>query len=120
MKNMRLGEPILWLRARPLLGLAFALCVFLAAFLLRFSFGSDLYNVPFITLFPAILISALVGGLWVGVIVVILSAVVAWLWFLPPSANTALHWPDGYLTLGAFCAHFLNSALRGSCAQSNS
>jgi two-component system, sensor histidine kinase PdtaS len=102
MKNMRLGEPIFWLRARPLLGLAFALCVFLAAFFLRYSFGSDLYNVPFITLFPAILISALVGGLWVGVIVVILSAVAAWLWFLPPSATTALHWPDGYLTWALF------------------
>ena len=99
---MRLGEPILWLRARPLLGLAFALCVFLAAVFLRLSFGSDLYNVPFITLFPAILISALVGGLWVGLIVVILSAVAAWLWFLPPSATTALHWPDGYLTWALF------------------
>jgi two-component system, sensor histidine kinase PdtaS len=96
---MRLQDAIQRLRARPLLGLIVALFVFLAAFALRFfSFGSELYTVPFITFFPAILISALVGGLWVGAIVATLSAIAAWLWFLPPSATVALQWPGGYLT----------------------
>jgi two-component system, sensor histidine kinase PdtaS len=99
---MGFSDDLLRLRRSPLLGLALALCVFLAAFILRYSFGTELYTVPFITLFPAILISALVGGLWVGVFVAILSAVAAWLWFLPPSATSALRWPDGYLTWALF------------------
>jgi two-component sensor histidine kinase len=100
--RMSLSELIFRLRKRPLLGLAVALGIFLVAVWLRSSFGNGLYNVPFITLFPAILISALVGGLWVGVAVTALSAVAAWLWFLPPSATTALHWPDGYLIWALF------------------
>lgn len=99
---MRLHDAIQRLRARPLLGFATALFIFLVAFALRYGSGNALYNVPFITLFPAILISALVGGLWVGVIVALLSAVAAWLWFLPPSATTALQWPTGYLTWAFF------------------
>jgi two-component sensor histidine kinase len=99
---MSLSQLIFRLRNQPLAGLAVALVVFLVAVSLRSSFGDDLYAVPFITLFPAILIGALVGGLWVGVIVTFLSAVAAWLWFLPPSATTALHWPDGYLIWALF------------------
>jgi two-component sensor histidine kinase len=95
---MRFGEVIQRLRSRPLLGFAIALFIFLVAFGLRYSFAGELYNVPFITLFPAILISALIGGLWVGIVVAILSAIAAWFWFLPPSATTAFRWPDGYLT----------------------
>jgi two-component sensor histidine kinase len=100
--RMPLSALILRLRKRPLLGFAVALVVFLVAVSLRSSFGNELYAVPFITLFPAILIAALVGGLWVGVIVTMLSALAAWLWFLPPSATTALHWPDGYLIWALF------------------
>jgi two-component system, sensor histidine kinase PdtaS len=99
---MRLQDAIQRLRARPLLSFAAALFIFVAAFALRYSFGNELYNVPFITLFPAILISALVGGVWVGVIVAILSAIAAWFWFLPPSATTALQWPGGYVTWALF------------------
>lgn len=101
-KESHFGHAIQRLRARPLLGLAIALFVFLSAFGLRYSFGNELYTVPFITLFPAILISALIGGVWVGIVVAILSAIAAWLWFLPPSATTALRWPDGYLTWALF------------------
>ncbi|HEX5765398.1 MAG TPA: histidine kinase dimerization/phosphoacceptor domain -containing protein [Woeseiaceae bacterium] len=99
---MSLSDVIHSLRERPLLALAVALFIFLAAFGVRYSFSSDLYAVPFITLLPAILISALIGGTWIGVIVAILSALVAWFWFLPPSATTALRWPDGYLTWALF------------------
>jgi two-component sensor histidine kinase len=99
---MRPQDAIQHLRSRRPVGLTIALIVFLVAFALRYSFGNELYTVPFITLFPAILISALIGGLWIGVVVAILSAIAAWLWFLPPSATTALHWPDGYLMWALF------------------
>jgi two-component sensor histidine kinase len=99
---MHAGDAIRRLRKRPALGFAIALAVFLAAFGLRYSFSGELYNVPFITLLPAILISALIGGVWVGAAVAALSAIAAWIWFLPPSATTALRWPDGYLTWALF------------------
>jgi two-component system, sensor histidine kinase PdtaS len=100
---MRLIEAVRRLRGGPVIGLAAALVVFLAAFLLRYSLGNnEFYNLPFITFFPAILISALIGGLAVGVVVAILSALASWFWFLPPSATTALHWPEGYLTWALF------------------
>jgi two-component sensor histidine kinase len=99
---MRLSVAIRRLRAHSVLGLAVALLAFLLAFFLRYSFGDELYTVPFITLFPAILISALVGGVWVGVLVALLSALAAWFWFLPPSATFALSWPEGYLIWALF------------------
>ena len=78
-------------RLRPLrrhlwLGYATGLGVFAFAFLLRFLAGGILNDVPFITLFPAILIAALLGGLHVGVVVAILSFVAAWYFFIPPRA----------------------------------
>jgi hypothetical protein len=72
---MRPQDAIQHLRSRRPVGLTIALIVFLVAFALRYSFGNELYTVPFITLFPAILISALIGGLWIGVVVAILSAI---------------------------------------------
>jgi two-component system, sensor histidine kinase PdtaS len=99
---MQFGETVQRLRSRPVLGLAIAIFVLLAAVGIRYSFSSDLFNVPFVTLFPAILIAALIGGLWVGIAAAVLSAIAAWLWFLPPSATTALRWPDGYLTWALF------------------
>jgi two-component system, sensor histidine kinase PdtaS len=100
---MRLIEAVRRLRGGPVIGLAVALVIFLGAFLLRYSLGNnEFYNLPFITFFPAILISALIGGLAVGVVVAILSALAAWFWFLPPSATAALHWPEGYVTWALF------------------
>jgi two-component system, sensor histidine kinase PdtaS len=99
---MRLSDAVRRIRARPPLRLIVALLIFALAFLIRFAFGEQLYNVPFITLFPAILIAALLGGIWVGLLVAVLSAIAAWFWFLPPSATSALHWPDGYLTWALF------------------
>jgi two-component system, sensor histidine kinase PdtaS len=99
---MRLSDAIRRIRARPPFGLIVALLIFALAFLMRFAVGDQLSNVPFITLFPAILVAAILGGIWVGLLVAVLSAVVAWFWFLPPSATTALHWPDGYMTWALF------------------
>jgi two-component system, sensor histidine kinase PdtaS len=99
---VKLSIAVWRIRGRPWLGAGIALIVFMLAVLLRYSFGDGLYNVPFITLFPAILIAALIGGLWVGVIVAVLSGAAAWYWFLPPSATFALQWPGGYVLWALF------------------
>src|SRR4029453_8692969 len=89
-------------RDRPGLGLALALGIFLIAFLVRDAFGDALRVVPFITLFPAILLAALVGGLRAGILVAVLSGVTAWYWFVAPIGSLFLPWPDGYLIMIGF------------------
>src|SRR5687768_12226431 len=86
-------------RNRPWLALAMALGIFVIAFLLRFFLGDTLQDVPFITLFPAILLAALVGGLWAGVIVAILSGIAAWYLFLPAADSFDLFWPRGAVNM---------------------
>ena len=65
-------------RTQPWLALAISLGIFLLALLLRVVMGDTLQDVPFITLFPAILIAALIGGLRAGIAVTVLSGVAAW------------------------------------------
>lgn len=43
---------------------------------------------PFTTYYLAILIAALTGGLWPGLLAVILSALMAWIAFIPPELST--------------------------------
>src|SRR6266705_4994718 len=53
--------------------------------------GSQL---PFITFFPALLVSAFLGGLGPGVLSLLLSALAANYFFLPPYYSLALSWAD--------------------------
>jgi K+-sensing histidine kinase KdpD len=98
----RLAEATRWLRAHSWLGYAVGLGIFALAFLFRFAAGGILDDVPFITLFPAILVAALLGGLRVGLIITILSGVAAWFFFLAPQNSFALTW-SGAFTMVLFC-----------------
>jgi two-component sensor histidine kinase len=89
-------------RKRPWLALAISLAIFVLAFSVRLVLGDTLQDVPFITLFPAILIAALIGGLRVGILVTILSGVAAWYWLMPPEQSFALQWPRGVVTMVFF------------------
>ena len=95
--RLRIAVPVRVIeRLRPLrrhawLGYAAGLAVFSVAFLILFLVGGLLDDVPFITLFPAILIAALLGGLHVGLVVAILSFIAAWYFFIPPRGS----WPIG-------------------------
>ena len=83
--QMRLVNSLKELRQRyPWMALGIALAIFLVAFLLRYSMGDVMKDVPFITLFPAIVLAALVGGLEVGLVIAALSGLVGWYFFLPP------------------------------------
>jgi K+-sensing histidine kinase KdpD len=79
--------------------LVLALGIFAIAFSVRFAFGDALTIVPFITLFPAILIAAMVGGLRAGPLVAVLSGLVGWYWLVPPVGTFQLPWPHGYLIM---------------------
>ncbi len=89
-------------RERPWLALALALVVLAVALLVRLALPEAMRSLPFITLLPAILIAAMIGGLRVGIVITILGGVAAWYWFLPPLASFELTWPDGVLSIVFF------------------
>src|SRR5262249_16623972 len=51
-------------------------------------------NVPFITFFPAIIIGALLSGIWPGVCATILSVLAGWYLFLPPAFSFELEYRE--------------------------
>lgn len=76
--------------------------IFGFGFVLRYAAGGILDDVPFITLFPAILLAALLGGLKVCITVAILSGLAAWFFFIAPKYSWALAWPS-VLAMILFC-----------------
>ena len=90
------------LRRHPWLGAVMALAIFLFAFAVHYWVGTDYAISPFVTLFAAIALSALLGGLWIGVLVTALSTLVSIYWFIPPSDSFALEWPGGYVAVALF------------------
>jgi two-component sensor histidine kinase len=102
---MRLVTTLKELRQRqPWIALGIALAIFLGAFLLRLAMGDVMKDVPFITLFPAIVLAALVGGLEVGLVIAALSGLAGWYFFLPPENSFQLEWPSGLLIMVFFTA----------------
>jgi two-component sensor histidine kinase len=100
---MRLVNSLKELRQHhPWMALGIALAIFLVAFLLRFGMGDVMKDVPFITLFPAIVLAALVGGLEVGLVIAALSGLVGWYFFLPPEYSFQLEWPSGPFSMILF------------------
>jgi two-component sensor histidine kinase len=61
-------------------------------------------RIPFVTLFPAMVICSLVGGRAAGILAAVLGGIVAWYFWLPPRRTFALEWPAGYLTIALYIA----------------
>lgn len=53
--------------------------------------GYVLEGLPFITYYPAIIITALIGGFWPGLVATLLSATIAWFAFIGPPFDFALN-----------------------------
>jgi two-component system, sensor histidine kinase PdtaS len=98
----RTVESLRPIRNKPWLGFSVGLLIFGAGFLLRYAAGGTLETVPFITLFPAILIAALIGGVWVGLFVAVLSFVAGWYFFIPIFNSFTLSEPTTALALLMF------------------
>ena len=98
----RIVERLQPVRRHPWLGYAVGLGIFAVGFLLRYLPGGVLDAVPFITLFPSILIAALIGGLHVGIVVAVLSFVAGWYFFLPPYNSFVLKTLQGIWALVFF------------------
>ena len=90
------------IRDNPWLGYPVGLLIFAAGFLIRYLPGGMLETVPFITLFPTILIVALICGVWVGLFVAVLSFLAGWYFFLPVFNSFVLTDPTSALALVLF------------------
>jgi two-component sensor histidine kinase len=56
-------------------------------------------KIPYVTLFPAMVVCSLVGGRLAGILAAILGGIAAWYLWLPPRGTFSLEWPIGPLTI---------------------
>lgn len=78
-------------RSRPVFGYGFSLATFGIALAARFTMGAWLpVGFPFLTFFPAMLLSTLVGGRGPGALCAVLSLLAAWYWFIRPYSSLGL------------------------------
>jgi two-component sensor histidine kinase len=59
-------------------------------------------KIPYVTLFPAMIICSLVGGRAAGILAAIVGGLVAWYLWLPPRGAFKLDWPIGHLSVGLY------------------
>src|SRR5260221_11041688 len=59
-------------------------------------------KIPYVTLFPAMVICSLVGGRIAGILSAIIGGVIAWYFWLPPRGSLRLEWPVGHLTVALY------------------
>jgi two-component sensor histidine kinase len=59
-------------------------------------------KIPYITLFPAMVICSLVGGRAAGILAAIVGGLAAWYLWLPPRGTFKLEWPIGHLSVSLY------------------
>jgi two-component sensor histidine kinase len=59
-------------------------------------------KVPYVTLFPAMVLCSLVGGRSAGILAAVIGGIAAWYLWLPPRGTFRLEWPVGHLTIALY------------------
>src|SRR5690349_18000825 len=78
-------------RHNPIAGYGIAALAVALATLVRWTVADyAMEGIPFITYYPAIIITTLLGGFWPGVLATVASALIAWFVFIPPAFTFAL------------------------------
>ena len=78
----------------PAFGWGLALVSFLVAFGVRNALADALPpGFPFLTFFPAVILTTFLGGLWPGIAVAVVSGLAAWWFFIPPARTFVLDGP---------------------------
>lgn len=87
---------------RPARAYGAAFVIYLAGFVVRWSVDGVMPSgYPYLSFFPAVILSAFLYGRGPGIMVALLSAVTAWAWFIPPRFGFALN-GGVLLSLGFF------------------
>ena len=82
---------------------AFAVLCVAVALALRLPLAFvDAELVPFSTLFPAVLLAAVLGGEFAGLLALVLALLSAWYFILPPAFSFALERRSDFVNLGLF------------------
>jgi two-component sensor histidine kinase len=106
-------------RGQPAIGYCLGLLTFLLALVLRLSLGGTLPpGFPFLTFFPAVIVTAFVAGTRPAVLCAVLSGVAAWFHFIPPfnsfkldgSTALALGFYVFIVTVDIVLLHFMTAA----------
>jgi two-component sensor histidine kinase len=56
-------------------------------------------KIPYVTLFPAMVVCSVVGGRLAGILAAVAGGLIAWYLWLPPRGTFSLEWPDSQLTI---------------------
>ncbi len=92
------------LRDKPVVAWSFAVVAFFAALALRFAVDNQLpFGIPYLTFFPAVILTAFLAGLMPSIAVGVASAIAAFYFFLPPYWSFEIQFGTA-LSLGLFCA----------------
>jgi PAS domain S-box-containing protein len=88
-----------------LAGYALAFATVAAAAAVRLALGQYFgSNYPFLTFFPAVLLTATLAGLWPGVVATAMTVGLVWLWIAPPHWHLLPLAPADGVRLLVFCA----------------
>src|ERR1700676_2141246 len=79
-------------------GYALAATAFVFAIVIR-ELVDPYIRIPYVTLFPAMVICSLVGGRMAGILAAVLGGLIAWYLWLPPRHSFVLEWPAGHLSV---------------------
>jgi two-component system, sensor histidine kinase PdtaS len=109
-------------------GHIFGLVAFFVAFGLRFLVEGMLPpGFPFLTFFPAVILTTYLVGLWPGIMTAVLSGLAAWYFFIAPTYSFVLN-GGGTLALGFYAfivsvdiavIHIMNQALKQLASERN-
>jgi signal transduction histidine kinase/ActR/RegA family two-component response regulator len=88
---LRAWVPVLRIYAHPSVRFATAAALVGLAFLLRLEpLESASGRIPYITFYPAVMFTAVLGGFRAGLVATAFSALLAWYWFLPPERSFSI------------------------------
>ena len=59
----------------------------------------SLHQIPYVTLFPAMVVCSLVGGRLAGILAAGVGGIIAWYLWLPPRGTFSLEWPTAKLMI---------------------
>lgn len=82
---------ILMRRPGPLFEVVFALVAIVASTVLRAMLDDSLPpGFPFLTFFPAVMLTLVFASIRAGVVVAVVCGLISWFWFIPPEASFRL------------------------------